>query len=377
MIEKTKPKASIRLISSEKSWIEGEAIRQLEHVARWKGMMACVGLPDLHPGKGTPIGAAFLSTDFCYPTLIGSDIGCGIGLWQTDLKRNKIKRDTLLKRLTNHTACNNMDRQELMDQFSVSNSQYDNVLGTIGSGNHFTELQCVERIYCEKKFTEIGLDKNRLYILVHSGSRSLGANIFRNYVDTFGSQGVRCDSGDAEHYFANHNFAIRWAACNRSIIARQVSIQLRSNSFPVLDHTHNCLSRIEFGNKTGFLHRKGAVASDNGVVVIPGSRGTFSYLVEPIGDQLDNLHSLAHGAGRKWNRTSCKARLHNHIPLSSLTRTELGSVVICEDSELLYEEAPQAYKNIEKIIEDMEREKLLRVVATLRPVITYKMGRTL
>ncbi len=86
--------ASIRLISSEKSWIEGEAVRQLKNAAGYEEMRVCVGLPDLHPGRATPVGAAFFTEKIIYPTIIGGDIGCGIGLWQTTLKQNKIKRDS-------------------------------------------------------------------------------------------------------------------------------------------------------------------------------------------------------------------------------------------------------------------------------------------
>jgi len=86
---------------------------------------------------------------------------------------------------------------------------------------------------------------------------------------------------------------------------------------------------------------------------------------------------LAHGAGRKWNRKSCKKRLKLKTNLQKLTQTELGSVVICDDKELLFEEAPQAYKNIDKVIHEMQNEGLVKVIATLRPFITYKTRQTL
>jgi release factor H-coupled RctB family protein len=80
-----------------------------------------------------------------------------------------------------------------------------------------------------------------------------------------------------------------------------------------------------------------------------------------------------HGAGRKWNRSSCKGKLKRKYTAESLTHTSLGSAVICDDKELLYEEAPQAYKNIEAIIGYLQSEDLIKVIATCRPVITYKM----
>ena len=87
----TEPK--VRLVASAKSWIEGEAVRQLHATARFPGMRLAVGLPDLHPGKGTPVGAAFVSEGVIYPYLIGGDIGCGMALFKTDLLRRKAKLD--------------------------------------------------------------------------------------------------------------------------------------------------------------------------------------------------------------------------------------------------------------------------------------------
>ena len=85
--------------------------------------------------------------------------------------------------------------------------------------------------------------------------------------------------------------------------------------------------------------------------------------------------SIAHGAGRKWSRSESRGRLERRFSAKDLIRTELGSHVICEDKELLYEEAPQAYKNISIVIDDLVQEGLVDVVATLKPVVTYKVRR--
>jgi release factor H-coupled RctB family protein len=102
----------------------------------------------------------------------------------------------------------------------------------------------------------------------------------------------------------------------------------------------------------------------------------MSYLVAPDGNQELCLHSLTHGAGRKWRRGDSKARLRSRYKPETLTRTELGSRVICEDKELLYEEAPQAYKDIETVVKVLLNAGLIRIIAVLRPVITYKTRRT-
>ncbi len=93
----------------------------------------------------------------------------------------------------------------------------------------------------------------------------------------------------------------------------------------------------------------------------------------PVEDQERNLWSVAHGAGRKWIRSECRGRLRDYYRTGSLTRTKLGNYVICEDKELLYEESPQAYKNIESVIGDMVSFGLVRVIATFSPLVTYKV----
>jgi len=138
-----------------------------------------------------------------------------------------------------------------------------------------------------------------------------------------------------------------------------------------LDVFHNFVTPYE----GQWLHRKGAAPADKGPVVIPGSRGSLSYLVMPRNDNHCALLSLAHGAGRKWKRTDAKARLSSRFKMDDLTRTELGGRVICEDKALIYEEAPQAYKNISQVILDLENFGLIDVVATFKPMITYKTRR--
>src|SRR4051812_30653994 len=96
--EGSRMSAAIRIVSGDKSWFEGEAIRQLESVARLAGMRLAVGLPDLHPGRGIPIGAAFVGSTV-YPHLVGGDIGCGIGVWSTDIGVRRFKPDKAARKL--------------------------------------------------------------------------------------------------------------------------------------------------------------------------------------------------------------------------------------------------------------------------------------
>src|SRR5689334_12863112 len=89
----TLTETNMRLFASAKSWIEGEALRQLYATSKLEGMRLAVGFPDLHPGKGSAVGATFVTESLIYPNLIGEDIGCGMALFKTDLVRRDVKLD--------------------------------------------------------------------------------------------------------------------------------------------------------------------------------------------------------------------------------------------------------------------------------------------
>ncbi len=359
------------VIASDKSWIEGEALRQLDHAASLPGMEKAVGLPDLHPGKGIPVGAAFLSRDIIYPHLVGNDIGCGMGLWITEQKAHKFKIDKAVKKLDGFEMPWGGNSAEELSNADLPPDLWPYALGTIGSGNHFAEFQSVDKVVNQDVFEEMALNKSQLYLLVHSGSRGLGESILRRHVDKYAGKGLEAGTEDFESYIARHNQAVDWGVLNRRIIARRFLEALGIDGERQLDVCHNSVLPFE----GGWLHRKGAAPADQGPVVIPGSRGSLSYLVRPKAENQFALLSLAHGAGRKWKRSDAKSRLSHKYKVTDLTKTDLGGRVICEDKALIYEEAPQAYKDISQVIEDLIQFDLIEVVATLKPVITYKTRR--
>lgn len=367
----THESGEVRVFASPNSWIEGSAVQQLQKTATLSGMRLAVGLPDLHPGKGSPIGAAFITEGWIYPALVGNDIGCGIGLWRTDLSASRIKREVWAERLRNLDDRWHGDTAGFLTARGVALSEHEDSLGTIGGGNHFAELQAIERVVNGDAFQKLGLAMDAVYLCVHSGSRGFGEAILQDHAAKFGAGGLPAGGNDCAYYLSRHNHAQGWAAANRELIAIRLCDCLRTSWTRVLDICHNSVERVG----EAWVHRKGAAPSTNGAVVIPGSRGAFSYLVSPKEPGEHSAFSLAHGAGRKWSRSESRARLEKRFSVRDLSRTDLGSHVVCEDRDLLYEEAPQAYKNIEVVIGDLVTAGLAELVAVLKPLVTYKVRR--
>jgi len=368
----TLTKSNLRLFASSNSWIEGEALRQLYAVAKFEGMRLAVGFPDLHPGKGSPVGAAFVTEGLIYPYLIGGDIGCGMALFKTDL----VQRDMKLNRWADlHFDLEHPwegDVQEVLVGSELESTEFDHAFGTLGGGNHFAELQMVDDVLDARAFKLFGLGKQQLVVLVHSGSRGLGESILRDYVDEHQAGGSDAESLAAAAYLQGHDLAVRWAKVNRGLLARRFVQQLGAEADLLWDGCHNSIVSRELEGETVWVHRKGAVAAESEAVVIPGSRGSLSYLVKPLGDGECRAWSLAHGAGRKWARSEARQRMRERFGMHQLTQTPLGGRVICEERDLLYEEAPAAYKNIEHVIQELVDAGLASVIATFRPLLTYK-----
>ncbi|MBL8216431.1 MAG: RNA ligase RtcB family protein, partial [Bryobacterales bacterium] len=295
-------KAEVRVIASPQNWIEGEAVRQLEKTASLEGMRLAVGLPDLHPGKGSPIGAAFAAEGWIYPTLVGNDIGCGVALFETDLRaKGAGRRESWAERLRGLEDADADDAAAFLEARGVAPAGFEVSLGTIGSGNHFAELQVVESV--APQAGEFGLDRDAVYLCVHSGSRGFGERILRGHVERFGAGGLQEGSEEAGVYLERHGHAMAWARANRERIAERMLGRLKAGGRRLLDVCHNFVERADVGGVHCWLHRKGAAPSTAGAVLIPGSRGAFSYLVRPREASEESAFSLAHGAGRKWSRS--------------------------------------------------------------------------
>jgi release factor H-coupled RctB family protein len=328
-------------------------------------------MPDLHPGKYGPVGCAILA-DNVHPHFVGSDIGCGMGLFQLDIPFRKLRVDKVASRLAALDEPWDGDIATARESAGLSPTPFDSSLGSIGGGNHFCEFQAIEEILEAETATKAGLDPSLTCVLVHSGSRGLGYAILERQL---AARIVMLDRGsDAEAaYIAGHDHAVRWAALNRQVIAGRAAAAARAEARLVADLSHNLMELTP----SGVLHRKGAAPADRGLVPIPGSRATLSYLAQPLTPcRPEALASLAHGAGRKYDRASMHGRVRTRkSDLAKLTRNPFGGLILCEDRDLLVEEAGDAYKNIDRTIADLAEFGLARAAASFRPLITFKTVR--
>jgi release factor H-coupled RctB family protein len=361
-------RSRVRLFASSSSWIEGEALRQLERLAGRRGVLAVAGMPDLHPGTHGPVGCAALADGVVHPDVVGSDIGCGMQMRALDLPERKLRLDKAVERLSALEGPWDGDGAARLEQAGVDAPDFARALGTIGGGNHFCEVQAVDAVLDEAQAAAAGLTPGGLALLVHSGSRGLGAFTFARWRRD-GLDGLDLEE-EGRAYLEAHDLAVRFARENRSTIAERAMKALRCEGREILDLPHNLAER-EGGR---VLHRKGAAPSDRGLVPIPGSRGALTFLVKPLAGPESALRSLAHGAGRKRDRSGMERSL-KASELEALARNRFGGRVICSDRRLLVEEAPDAYKDVRKVVADLEAEGLARVVATLRPVLTFKTAR--
>ncbi len=364
----------VSLITSDDIWIEGNAIDQLKAITKLPSIAKVVGMPDLHAGNGYPIGAAFFSVECLYPALIGGDIGCGMGFWQTDIKVAKLHLDKLQKRLGSIDAP--LEQQKIMDHLPEHlanniDTAFLAALGTIGLGNHFAEFQQVDEIYDSHLAKQTGLDQKCLQLLVHSGSRGFGGRIGRAHVDKFSHRGMEENTPECTEYLSQQQLALDFARLNRQLIGKRMLNKVHAEGCELLDLFHNYIEPVKIADIKGWLHRKGAASASHDVAIIPGSRGDYSFLVQTHADE-KSLYSLAHGAGRKWIRSDCKGRLKNRFSSEELLRSRFNSRFVCDKKELVYEEAPQAYKSVETVVDCLQQTGIINVIARLKPVLTYK-----
>ncbi len=432
-------------------------LKQASNVACLPGVEESVFvLPDGHQGYGFPIGGiAATSIDeggVISPGGIGYDINCGVRLLRTNLEYSDVKgkivnlveeiyrnvpsgvgsegRVKLEDRKLNDVldegvrwAVDNgygwdvdMSHIEqngswnLADSSKVSNvarKRGHSQLGTLGAGNHFLEIQVVDKVYDDGIAKSIGLHEGQVTVMIHTGSRGLGHQVASDYlqimeraVKKYGIDlpdrelaAVPFHSKEAQDYFSAMVAAANFAWSNRQLITHWVRESF-SNVYKtdaekldlniIYDVAHNIAKIEEYDirgkRKRVVVHRKGATRAfppgspdipqdhkrTGQIVLIPGSMGTASYVMAGIPEGRRTWFTAPHGAGR-WMSREAAVRTY---PTDAVTGTleEKGIVIRAATKRVIAEEAPGAYKDVDRVAKVANEARIAKLVARLRPI---------
>ncbi len=438
------------------------SLEQVANAATLPGIVkASLAMPDIHQGYGLPVGgvvATDAATGVISPGGVGYDINCGVRLLTTQLAREEVlpRLEALVDALAaavpsgvgsqgrirlspaeerrgpvqkgarwaveaGYGEPEDLGRIEShgtipgADPDAVSPKAYERgrgQLGTLGSGNHFLEVQVVEEVFLPDVAGALGLEPGRVTVMIHTGSRGFGHQICTDALGAMGpalkrygiqlpDRQLACapvDSPEAQRYLGAMRAAANFAFANRQCLAhwareafqRALGISPRELGMRlVYDVAHNIAKEEEHevdGRRVRVLvHRKGATRAFppghpelpevyraiGQPVLIPGDMGRYSYvLVGTEGSMRETFGSTCHGAGRVLSRTAAVKAARGRSIADELRAR--GIVARASGRESLAEEMSEAYKDVRNVVEVVERAGLSRVVARLRPLGVVK-----
>ncbi|HEY2515843.1 MAG TPA: RtcB family protein [Polyangiaceae bacterium] len=347
--------------------ISEDTIRQFVRLASQPYVVDHVAaMADAHLSEGIAVGTVFATEHAVVPRALGGDLGCGMSAIRLSGVSGEVERRTLqsfvelLGRAVPAGEAIHRGRgvdvpgELLAGPLSTHALEHTREalaprhLGTLGGGNHFLELDRDP--------------EGDLWLLVHSGSRGLGAAVAAHHAraagastsDPFAALDVREEPGRA--YLADVEWALAFARENRRRLAsRALDVLSSVLGAPVtpgesLDVHHNFVAQEPWGGRALLVHRKGAIAAPLGArALIPGSMGTASYVVEGLGEPA-SFGSCSHGAGRVLRRSEARER----ISTAALDRSMRHVVYPAHLARHLVEEAPAAYRDVREVLEDQE-----------------------
>ena len=334
-------------------------------------------LPDAHVGYSLPIGGVVATKGVIVPAWVGYDIGCGVCALPTTFNRldveshgqdifNEIYRAVPMGQRGNKVRSTTPWKISKIPHTQALDKIYNHrrgklQMGSLGGGNHFIE---------------IGYDDTDIiWIIIHSGSRGTGHGVAGHYMKKAakstkakeGHYGFKVDSNEGKEYIEDMQFCLHYALANRQEIARRVgdSITLfcNGNTKPngLINRNHNH-AELKDGL---WIHRKGATQAESGMLgVIPGNMRDGSFITEGLGNP-KSLYSSSHGAGRKLGRKQAERSLDFNTFVSDIKQ----SGVLAKTKGNL-DEAPAAYKNIFKVME--QQSNLCLVLHHIKPLINIK-----
>ncbi len=441
---------------------EDNALQQVVNVATLPGIVGhSLAMPDIHWGYGFPVGGV-AATDaeegVISPGGIGFDINCGVRLLATNLLRDQIKgqvdrladelfntlpsgvgtdgkrrlnpdemREVMLRgaawaieegygfpedlELTEENGCLAGANPEAVSKHAIQRGISQ--LGSLGSGNHFCEVQVVDHIYDEQAARALGIaQKGQIVVTIHCGSRGFGHQVAQDFISLAESKQkdygfnlvdrqLAClplNSPEGQQYLGAMACAANFAWANRQLLMHGVreafsavfGRKARAKELPmVYDVCHN-IAKIEEYEIAGQMrrvcvHRKGATRAFppqhpalpekyrevGQPVLIPGDMGRYSFvLVGAPGSMEQSFGTCCHGAGRRQSRTAAKKSLSPRDLLDQLAAR--GVTIRVHSKNLLTEEAPQAYKDAQQVVNVVHNAGLAKLVVRVKPVIVIK-----
>ena len=437
------------------------SINQVRNVAHLPGIQKySLAMPDIHWGYGFPIGgvaAMDIKEGVISPGGVGYDINCGVRVLKTNLKSSDLNgnKELLTNKIYSHIPCGVGSKSDIKVEFSTlkkvlaegsswavkngfgweedleyteENGKLNGAdpeiissralergqeqLGTLGSGNHFMEIQKVSEIFDEKAANMLGLEIDSVTVMIHTGSRGLGHQICSDWVKNLRSaknkfnidipdEQLICaplDSKEGQDYLSSMRAAANFAWANRQIILSRVRESF-SEVFGksaeslgmnlIYDVAHN-IAKIEehiVEGKTRKLcvHRKGATRAFppghpdvpnkykefGQMVLIPGDMGTASYILLGTQKAMDETFgSTCHGAGRVLSRKKAMHATGGRNITSELKAK--GIYVRAKSIKTIREEAPEAYKDIDEVVDVVEKAGISKKVVRMLPLAVVK-----
>ncbi|MBL8228085.1 MAG: RtcB family protein [Bryobacterales bacterium] len=358
-----------------------EVSEAIERLRRAPDVQKIAVMPDVHLAADVCVGVVVATSHLIYPQAVGGDIGCGMLAVALDLDSSVLRAPSVagqvLAELGHAVPARRRNRRLIIPQpESVANDRLSHPVldsvrrkegeiefATLGSGNHFVEVQSDEDA--------------RLWLMVHSGSRALGQAI-RDYhlrrAEPVGNglRALDAKSSAGEDYLHDASCARRFADASRRAIAQEVGRVLHRTLGAQVDWDmlittdHNHVSLEYHGGRDLWVHRKGAMPARLGEAgVLPGSMGSLSFHVEGRGCEAA-LCSSAHGAGRVLSRAAARQQVTER----ALRRQMEGVWYDSRKTDCLRDEAPSAYKDIRAVLR--AQKDMVKVTRTLRPVLNYK-----
>ncbi len=445
-----------------KKAIDEETLKQVANVATLLGIQkASYAMPDIHYGYGFPIGgvaATDVNEGVISPGGVGFDIACGVRILRTDLEfkdmkdkigplmdemyatipkgvgsKSKIKLndDEMKKIFTKGVSAViksgygfEEDESFIEENGCLEGAAFEHVsrqainrgndqLGSLGSGNHFIEVQKVSQIFDKRAADVLGIFEGQIVIMIHSGSRGLGHQICSDYIRVMQAATVKyklsipdrqlacapVHSKEGQDYYSAMACAANFAMSNRQCLAHWVrssfekvfgSSAARLGMDLVYDVSHN-VAKLERHTVEGrqvqtCVHRKGATRSFGPdhpdlpkkyskigqPVIIPGDMGRYSYILTGTKEaMLESFGSTCHGAGRLMSRSKAKRQI-NGFELKKRLLDENQIIVMAANLSSLAEEAPDAYKDVSLVVDVAENAKISKKVAKMVPLGVIK-----